>query len=62
MSAQGQQGGQRPGHVEPVHQGEGDGQGYHDVGDRQVENENIPSCPRLFFAKLKLYSQESGKG
>ena len=49
--AQGQQGGQRPGHVEPVHQGEGDGQGYHDVRDRQVENENIPSCPRLFLAE-----------
>ena len=49
--AQREEGRQRPGHVEPVHQGEGDGQGYHDVRDRQVENENIPSCPRLFLAE-----------
>ena len=52
--AQGEEGRQRPGHVEPVHQGERDGQGDHDVGDGQVEDENIPSCPRLFFAELKI--------
>ena len=52
--AEGEEGRQGPGHVEPVHQGQGDGQGDHDVGDGQVENENIPSCPRLFFARLKI--------
>ena len=54
QAAQREAWGQRPGHVEPVHQGERDGQGDHDVGDGQVEDENIPSCPRLFFAELKI--------
>ena len=45
---------QGPGHVEPVQEGEGDGADGEDIGDGQVENENISGCPGLSPAEIEL--------
>ena len=48
--AEGEVGWEGPGQVEAVHDSEGDGQGYHDVRDAEIQYEDVPSSSPLLLA------------
>ena len=48
--AEGEVVGEGPGQIEAVHDGEGDGQSYHEVRYAEIQYEDVPGCSSLLLA------------